>query len=475
MTLLQTLTGTPVGHPVVADANQTKAIYEALMQPSEKLRQVDVVDFLQQQLALADHETCDVPAMPEHLEDWIGRGVGKVAEQYAAYLKERHAGAPRRFFAGRSHAMYFLQHVAPTKLVDGAWLYGMLPHWADYRFHGLIRTYLEELGDGDPALNHVSLYKKLVADVDCDPGYTLEDEYYLQGAIQLALGQHGTEFLPEVIGYNLGYEQLPLHLLITSFELNELGIDPYYFSLHVTIDNASTGHARKAAQSVLSLMPMGAERDDFYRRVIQGYKLNELEVCSTSIIKSFDLYQEVVAMLERKRTFGQHMHSDYCRLEGLTINEWLAKPEQIPGFLDALLNKGWIRRHEDPANSRFWKLIDGAGAPMFGVFSEYEKQLLWDWIAGDRLVEESAGVTSNAFRFQFRSKSAAQQELPSSVEQIDPDLQGLISALKRCAAGEKMSLLKDFMCPAMHATPAGLYATREFVKVMSENIKGLHA
>src|SRR5690606_30288945 len=124
-------------------------------------------------------------------------------------------------------------------LVDGAWLFGLLEHWADYRFHGLVRTYLEELGDGDPALNHVSLYRKLLADLDCEPGDNLDDDLYLQGAIQLSLGLNSGQFLPEVIGYNLGYEQLPLHLLITSFELNELGIDPYYFTLHVTIDNAS--------------------------------------------------------------------------------------------------------------------------------------------------------------------------------------------------------------------------------------------
>lgn len=472
MTSLQTLTGTPIGHPAVADGDPAKTVYDALMQPSEKLRQVDVTDFLQRELARADHANGEVPTTPEQLEGWIEQGVARVAEQYSAYLQERHAGGPRRFFSGRSHAMFFLQHVAPTKRVDGAWLYGLLPHWADHRFHGLIRTYLEELGDGDPALNHVALYQKLIADVDCDPGYALADDYYVQGAIQLALGQHGAAFLPEVIGYNLGYEQLPLHLLITSFELNELGIDPHYFTLHVTIDNASTGHARKAAQSVLSLMPMGAERDEFYRRVVQGYKLNELGIGSTAVIQSFDLEQEVIAMLERKRSFGQHMHSDYCRLEGRTINEWLGTPDQIPAFLEALLKKGWIKRDEDPANSRFWTLIDGAGAPMFGVFSGYEKQLLWDWIAGERVVEESA---TNAFRFQFRGKSSGPLEVPTSLVQTDPDLQGLIRDLKHCAPGEKMSLLKDFMCPAMHATPAGLYATREFVKAMSENIKGLPA
>lgn len=443
------------------------------MQPGVNLPPVGVVEFLKQQLALAEEQPGAVPAHPEQLPHWISQGVANVAEQYAAYLQQRHAGGPRQFFSGRSHAMYFLQHVAPTKLVDGAWLHAMLPQWADYRFHGLIRTYLEELGEGDPALNHVSLYKKLIADIDGDPSDTLADIYYVQGAIQLALGNHGAQFLPEVIGYNLGYEQLPLHLLITSFELNELGIDPLYFTLHVTIDNASTGHARKATQSVLSLMPMGAERDEFYRRVVQGYKLNELGIGSTAVIKSFDLEHEVIAMLERKRAFGQHMHSDYCRLDGRTVNEWLATPGQVPDFLAALSNKGWIKRHEDPANSRFWALIDGAGAPMFGVFCGYEKQLLWDWIAGSWAAEgregQSPAMAGNPFRFQFRSKTSPQPEVQSSA---DPDLQGLIRDLAQCAPGERMGLLMDFMHPALHATPAGLFATREFVKVMSESIKG---
>jgi hypothetical protein len=369
--------------------------------------------------------------------------------------------------------MYFIQRVAPTKLVDGAWLFGLLAHWSDYRFHGLVRTYLEELGDGDPALNHVSLYRKLLADLDCEPGDSLPDDLYLQGAIQLSLGLNSAQFLPEVIGYNLGYEQLPLHLLITSFELNELGIDPYYFTLHVTIDNASTGHARKAAQSVLALLPMGPERDDFYRRIGQGYRLNELGLGTTAVIESFDLEQEVIAMLERKRTFGQHMHSDYCRLDGKTVNQWLAEPEQIPAFLNVLQNRGWIKRHQDPADSRFWQLIEGAGAPMFGVFSGYEKQLLCDWISGDWQPEQSEqAAKANAFRSRFRRMPTGHQQAQPQLADADPDVQNLLSALDACDPSGKMALLIEHLSPARHATPAGLQATRLFVNAMTERMKG---
>ena len=78
----------------------------------------------------------------------------------------------------------------------------------------------------------------------------------MQGLIQLALAYNSDQFLPELIGYNLGYEQLPLHLLITAYELNELGIDPYYFTLHVTVDNADSGHARKAWEARYAFQPL---------------------------------------------------------------------------------------------------------------------------------------------------------------------------------------------------------------------------
>ena len=40
--------------------------------------------------------------------------------------------------------MDFIEKVSPTKLVDGAWLYGTLAHWQDLRFRPLIDTYLDD-------------------------------------------------------------------------------------------------------------------------------------------------------------------------------------------------------------------------------------------------------------------------------------------------------------------------------------------
>ena len=221
------------------------------------------------------------------------------------------------------------------------------------RFTSLIQTYLEELGEGQPEKNHVVLYRKMLASQGCDDWQNLDDDNFVQGAIQLALAEHAEQFLPEVIGFNLGYEQLPLHLLISSYELTELGIDPYYFTLHVTVDNADNGHAKKAIQGLLAAWPQVGDGDEFYRRVINGYRLNDLGASTLSVIGGFDPEQEVMRVLEKKAGVGQFVHSDYCRFDGRTVNQWLAEPELIPQFIETLQRRSWIKRHEDPQNSRF--------------------------------------------------------------------------------------------------------------------------
>jgi hypothetical protein len=458
MTALTRLDSQPAHEHAISIAGSMKQTYEQLLLSDDTEQQRALAQaFLQVQLQRA----ADLPeAMPHELsalQDWVEQHCADVARQYADYLQTRKDGGPRQFFSNKAHALFFLQAVAPTKLVDGAWLYGLLRHWRDPRFEGLICTYLEELGDGNPAQNHVVIYRKLLAEHGLQDSGVIADEHYLQGAIQLALGECSEGFLPEVIGYNLGYEQLPLHLLISAYELSELGIDPYYFTLHVTIDNASTGHAHKAVQAVLELLPLEGDREDFLRRVALGYRLNDLGQGSRAIIESFDLDAELLSMLERKRPFGQHMHSDYCRFEGQTVNQWLASPEQLPGFLDALQKKGWIKRHQDPQDSRFWQLIDGDGAAMFGVFSPYEKQLLHDWIAGDWTPEGSGAAV--------RAGKSAVAEAPVPVN--DPDVQSLQDSLEGLDAAEQMQALIAWLSPRRHAHPAGLMATRRFIELKS--------
>ncbi|MDB5771566.1 MAG: hypothetical protein JWM42_1940 [Burkholderia sp.] len=433
--------------------------------------------------------------LPEDINDvplWIERNTEQVGWQYREYLDARKAGGARRYFSNKSHALYFLKCVAPTKLVDGAWLYGLVHRWNDARFSSLIRIYLEELGEGIPNKNHVALYRALLASHGCEQWRNLPVEYFVQGAIQLSLAYNAGEFLPEVIGFNLGYEQLPLHLLITAYELNELGIDPYYFTLHVTVDNAATGHAQKSLQGLLDACPSVGDAKSFYSRVIDGYKLNMLGKSTTSVISSFDLDKELISIFQEKSIVGQQMHSDYCRVGGRTVNDWLSDPAEIPGFLASLEKAGWIKRHQDPKNSRFWNLIQGDKAEMFGVFTAYEQQVIFDWISGDisaagksasgeprqlaykarQRLHDSLGHHSTNRHHRAATRGIIRRRFSHGTEVNDQDeFNAELRMFEETLASlsnkeETMSMLTRLMSPSDHHTAPGLMATRIFTRLL---------
>jgi hypothetical protein len=446
--------------------------------------------WLRDQIDLARALGDDLPADLCQLDGWIEAHTARVGTAYRSYLSERKAGAPRRYFTTRSHALHFLKAVGPTKLVDGAWLYGVLSHWRDPRFLGLIRTYLEELGDGVPEKNHVALFQKLLKTHSVDDWQGLDDSHFVQGAIQLALAHNAEQFLPEVIGFNLGYEQLPLHLLICGYELNELGIDPMYFTLHVTIDNADCGHARKAAQSVRELMPQLGDRADFARRVRDGYRLNELGASTLSVIDAFSLEDELTGILVSKSAYGQNMHSDFCRVGGRAINDWLAHPEQMPQMLAALVKAGWIERGNPAEQSRFWRLIQGPNATMFGVFNDYEQQVLRDWIEaapGDAEADADQAGLSRPRIVSHRSQLRALDQLadkptrPASPRGIlrsgpgepkqgaaETELHLLEQRIAELPSrDDAMEALRALMAPQLHSGPVGLMATRLFGRLLA--------
>jgi hypothetical protein len=431
--------------------------------------------FLSEQLALAEILESDLPDDPSQLPAWMETGVERVGTRYHEYLEARKAGGGRKYFRSKAHALYFLKAVAPTKMVDGAWLYGLLNHWHDTRFRFLIQTYLEELGEGQPAKNHVALYRKLLASQGNPRWDELSDEHYIQGAIQLALAYNADKFLPEIIGFNLGYEQLPLHLLVTAYELRELGIDPYYFTLHITVDNADSGHAKAAVSAVFDAMPKAGNDSDFYRRMQNGYKLNLLGVSTDSIIEEFDLEHEMQEIFTRKGMIGRYTHSNYRRIAGRGINDWLSTPEQMPEFLNAMESEGWFKRHDDPRQSRFWKMIQSEKAKMFGVFSAYEQQVIFDWIAGDAVEDfcRDARLSPSTLRPQvsFEDKQRFLHGAPphtSSGDDFDAEVRALESDLLSAPdTRATMKILIALMSPARHHSSAGLAATRIYNEIFN--------
>jgi hypothetical protein len=432
----------------------------------------EAASFLRAEIAVQASQPADLPDSPDGLIAWMHANAEDVHARYGAYLQERKAGAPRRYFTSRAHALYTLRSIAPTKLVDGAWLYGLVRHWRNPRLSDLVRTYVEELGEGAVDKNHVVLYRRLLARHALDPLDGLDDGLYRQGLVQMALAWNAEEFLPEIAGFNLGYEQLPLHLLITAYELNELGIDPYYFTLHVTVDNGDTGHARRACQAVLDMLPKVADGGEFWRRVQAGSKLACAGTGTTAVIDGFAIDEEVLRILRHKAPAGNGAHSDYCKVAGRAVNDWLGSPEQLPQFLQALQDAGWIKLGEPAANSRFWKLLQGERAEMFGVFSSYELQVIHDWIRGEAsrdgapYTEEEPTNRRPTFRAMARNGLVA-GEGAEAADLLDPEVDAFRAQLRQAAEPDRERMLVEAMSPAAHWTPAGLDATRQFWRSIS--------
>jgi hypothetical protein len=235
------------------------------------------------------------------------------------------------------------------------------------------------------------------------------------------------------------------------------------------VDNGDTGHARRACQAVLDMLPRLDDSGAFWRRVRAGAKLSCAGLGTTDVIEGFDLQREALRILARKAVTGNGAHSDYCRVAGRSINDWLATPQRMPEFVAALEQAGWIRFGEPAENSRFWKLLQGERAEMFGVFSTYELQVLHDWIRGPasadgRAFTEAAPAADKprrraTFRAMVRNGSALGA---SADDPLDTDLILLRERLRTADDEARTALLLRAMSPAQHWTPAGLEATRAF-------------
>ena len=295
----------------------------------------------------------------------------------------------------------------------------------------------------------------------------LEDEYYYHAVIQLALAYAPPEFIPEIVGFNLGYEQLPLHLLITNYELAELGIDSKYFNLHITIDNIDNGHANKAIKVIENIFDKYRDKELFLTKLKRGFALNNHGVTSSTIIKNLNLEDFVLKILKRKALVGQLIHNQTREFGCKTINQWLSNPEDVGGLLSHLIENKWIKFNTDPEQSIFWRLINDENGKMYGVFNPVERQIIHDWIAGSdhssnfltysRALNNSRRIQDYLFSYISDGELDALQE---RVQQSN-DL-----AIKICK-------LTPFLAPDSHHKSIGLWSTRKYVELLFPYLSSL--
>ncbi|KAK4196664.1 hypothetical protein QBC40DRAFT_342561 [Triangularia verruculosa] len=409
----------------------------------------------------------------------------KTSLEWEDCVQKRRMGGPRQMFRNRTAAVEWLKQMAPLKYVDGAWLGHINRITTPFLFSSVVKNawqvLSEEYGDGDENKHHAHIYHKLMQDLApnlpspdelafTESGQGMDDPSVWRAAVgQLVISLFPHDFLPEILGYNVHFESIKLETLIVARELRELGIDPYYFNLHVSIDNAHSGHtamALHAAQQYLEVVGsnFGADRKrQACRRLYAGFALSEYleqpihnapipdkltHVEERTSAGKIDVGAEerVADILSVKVARSSKIHcASRIRLGGRALSEWLD-----PSFLAASEERAtelvrhlaaadsWVRRGNS-GESRFVRELLWGGR-MFGAFTSAEVAAVRAWIDSMNEEDISTDSTSNYY-WTFTTRAAG-----SIDEAFAPDhVMGRYAAFEPSEAKTLASLLAPQM------------------------------
>ena len=313
-----------------------------------------------------------------HLHTWIEEQHAKTLREYSNYVNRRKNGGKRELFANVTHAKWYIMNITPTKIIDGAWLRNISLLPPSQTRDILLRIYMDEKGLYDTwqqtiqenENDHIFLWKSLLKscfkDVDINrvdswsQHFMLacsKDDIWIPGCIQLALGSDPVRYLPEIVGYNLGYEQLSYEMLVCAYELKELGIDSSYFDIHISVDNLDCGHAYLSLRAALSLLktPEGDDQNSIFQRILHGLHLSTI-VSETEIISRFSPASLVNAMMERKMGVVHALHDTVQLSDNRNLGECMRDAVVSKDMLKVLNENGYLNS-DILEETRFYSVI----------------------------------------------------------------------------------------------------------------------
>ncbi|KAH7000950.1 hypothetical protein EDB80DRAFT_752945 [Ilyonectria destructans] len=336
-------------------------------------------------------------SIDQYSKQKLSRFVHDEQEQVTKYREEyvarRRAGRPRELFKTHDDAGMWIEQACPLKY---AW-----------------QVLSEEYGDGDLEKHHVHIYKELVYEVDPElpggdtrdfihPRHGLTDLSIWKAAVaQLLISIFPHEFLPEILGFNLHFEGVSKETLIASRELRELGFNPFYFLLHICIDNADSGHTAMALHVVLDYMEHlritndGHAMQRAWKGVQAGFILSQTLSSRASKIPQDDVGARVIpqnkfesaldGILLSKSMASNRIHCNLrTEIGPRTLSEWL-DPDAMASqrwrmeFLNIVSLTRKLVYRGDNTKSRMVQDLSWHGK-MFGAFTQSEVQALCDWI-----------------------------------------------------------------------------------------------
>jgi len=296
----------------------------------------------------------------------------------------------------RGDVIDWILQMAPFNQTDGSWLRNTADVGPMDELGSLLFSiYVDELGGGNPALNHANVYTKLLRSVGFELPSIRSRAYVDNPAIidaaftlplfQLVMSQFPQDFLPELLGMTLYLEWGSVELKNMVLLNRHFGLDTQFYDMHVAIDNASTGHGAMAQRAIILHLEQVriASGDDAvqeqFKRVWDGYvafaTTGELgKQMAARRARPASPADKVAAMITSRAARARLNHGAK-RLGAQLLNDLFTDP---PALMTALVDHGFVKSG-DPDHSTFFALTTPTG-PMYRIFTDAELDTWRDWI-----------------------------------------------------------------------------------------------
>lgn len=295
----------------------------------------------------------------------------------------------------RDDVVEWIRQMAPFNQTDGSWLRNIVPVGPIDEVRSLlVNIFMDEVGAGDPKLNHANIYTSLLHSVDIylpdirtreyAENADLLDSAFTLPLFQLVVSEFSQAFFPELLGMTQYLEWSSVELKNMVLLNEHFDLDPHFYEMHVAIDNAATGHGAMARRAVeLHLEETRAELGEDamqaqWERVWNGY----VAFATTGTLGDDMLKKRlhpptaadrVIAMVGERAPRARVNHGQK-RLAGKLLNDLFADPTDV---MAALVDGGMIVAG-DPDNSPFFSLLT-SGGPMYRVFTDAEIETWRTW------------------------------------------------------------------------------------------------
>lgn len=296
----------------------------------------------------------------------------------------------------REDVIAWMVQMAPFNQTDGAWLRGIAPVGPMDDVEALLfQIWIEELGAGDPRLNHPNMYTELLRSVGVDlpdlrtreyaENPDLLDSAFTLPLFQLAVSQFPQAYRPELLGMTQYLEWSSVELKNMVLLHRHYGLDPHFYEVHVAIDNAATGHGAKAKRAIelyLEQVRTDVGEDAMraaWRRVWTGYVAFATTGTLGEDLRQAQLHAPTpaskLAAVIREIAPKARLNHGRRKLGGVLLNDLFAEPERL---MDVLVETGRIVPG-DPEASPFFALLDSDG-PMYKIFTPEQIETWRSWV-----------------------------------------------------------------------------------------------